>query len=254
MRSNEPRNCPGANQPGIAYMFTNCLWSRSMNVLAFASRKGGSGKSTLAAHLAVHMHRPSRPCLLIDDDPQGSLKLWNSLRGDDALPLETVKRGISDILKKAKQHDIKWILIDTPPNMSASVADAIQSATLVVIPCRPGVFDLDAVQETIGFARRIRTPYAVVINGAPPRREDVESPSVTYARKTLAKLEIPVWGGQITQRSDFSLALVNGEGAKEYNGASCSTDEIARLWRAIERSVKAIHEAREGKAMHRVAA
>jgi hypothetical protein len=36
--------------------------------------------------------------------------------------------------------------------------------------------------------------------------------------------------------------------------ASCSTDEIARLWCAIERSVKTIREAREGKAMHRVAA
>jgi cellulose biosynthesis protein BcsQ len=58
-----------------------------MDVLAFASRKGGSGKSTLAAHLAVHVHRPSRRCLLIDDDPQGSLTLWNELREQDALPL-----------------------------------------------------------------------------------------------------------------------------------------------------------------------
>ena len=42
-----------------------------MNVIVFASRKGGSGKSTLAAHLAAYAHRPSRPCLLIDTDPQG---------------------------------------------------------------------------------------------------------------------------------------------------------------------------------------
>jgi MinD superfamily P-loop ATPase len=48
-----------------------------MNVLAFASRKGGAGKSTLAAHLAAYVHGPTRRCLLIDDDPQGSLTLWN---------------------------------------------------------------------------------------------------------------------------------------------------------------------------------
>jgi cellulose biosynthesis protein BcsQ len=73
-----------------------------MDILAFASRKGGSGKSTLAAHLAVHVHRPSRPCLLVDDDPQGSLTLWNELRENDALPIKTVKRGIANILKKTK--------------------------------------------------------------------------------------------------------------------------------------------------------
>ena len=230
------------------------LWGAFMNVLTFASRKGGSGKSTLAAHLAAHVHRPSRPCLLIDDDPQESLTLWNTLRGDGALPLKTVKRSISDILKKAKGDGVQWVFVDTPPNMSVSVTDAIQCATLVIVPCRPGVFDIDAVPETIGFARRARKPYAVVINGAPPKRQDVESPSVTYARETLAKMEIPVWGGQITQRSSFSLALAAGEGAKEYDAESYSAAEIGRLWSAIERSVKAINGAREGGGMHRVAA
>jgi hypothetical protein len=66
----------------------------SMNVLVFASRKGGSGKSTLAAHLAAHANGPSRPCLLVDDDPQGSLRLWNALRNYEALPLKTVDRSI----------------------------------------------------------------------------------------------------------------------------------------------------------------
>jgi cellulose biosynthesis protein BcsQ len=225
-----------------------------MNVLVFASRKGGSGKSTLAAHLAAHVHVPSRPCLLIDDDPQGSLTLWNELRKDDALPLKTVKRSIADILKKAKRDGVEWVFVDTPPNMSVSVIDAIQSATLVIIPCRPGVFDIVAVQETIGFARRTRTPYAVVLNGAPPKRQEVVSPLVTYARECLAELNTPVWGGQITQRTSFSLALAEGEGVKEYDVDSDSTAEIGRLWRAIEKSVKAIRGAREGAVMHRVAA
>jgi len=52
-----------------------------MNVIVFASRKGGSGKSTLAAHLAAQVHKSSKPCLLIDADPQGSLTLWHKLRG-----------------------------------------------------------------------------------------------------------------------------------------------------------------------------
>ena len=228
-----------------------------MEVIVFASRKGGAGKSTLTAHLAAHAHKPSRPCLLIDADPQGSLALWHKLRlaggGADDLPIKSAQRNIADVVKQAKADGVEWVFIDTAPNMSASVTDAIRTATLVVIPCRPGVFDLDAVKDTIEFAREARRPYAVVINAAPPKRQDVESPTVTHAREILGALQIPVWGGQITQRANFSAALAEGEGAKEYDSSSTAAAEIARLWLAIEKSVKAIHGAREG-GMHRVAA
>ena len=131
-----------------------------MNVVAFASRKGGTGKSTLAAHLAAHVHVLVRPCLLIDDDPQGSLTLWNELRQGAALPIKTVERRIPDILKKAKRHGIGWTFIDTPANVSASVIEAIEAATLVIVPCRPNLFDIDAVQDTIELARCLQTPYS----------------------------------------------------------------------------------------------
>ncbi len=225
-----------------------------MNVVVFASRKGGSGKSTLAAHLAAHVHKPSRACLLIDADPQGSLALWHKLRNADELPLKTAQRGIPDLVKAAKRDGIEWVFIDTAANMSANVTDAIRAATLVVVPCRPGVFDLEAVKETVAFARQSRKPYAVVINAAPPRRQDVESPMVTHARESLGSLNIPVWGGQITQRANFTLALAEGEGAKEYDADSQAAAEIGRLWAAIEKSVKAIHGAYEGATMHRAAA
>jgi chromosome partitioning protein len=225
-----------------------------MDIVVFASRKGGSGKSTLAAHLAAHAHKPSRPCLLVDTDPQGSLTLWHKLRNRDDLPLKVAHRGIADVVKTAKRDGVEWIFIDTAPNMSPSVTDAIRAATLVVIPCRPGVFDLEAVKETVGFARQFRKPYAVVINGAPPRRQDLESPMVSHARETLLGLNIPVWGGQVTQRANFILALADGAGAKEYEADSLAAAEIGRLWAAIEKSVKAIHGAHEGAAMHRVAA
>ena len=172
-----------------------------MNILAFASRKGGAGKSTLAAHLAAHVHGPTRPCLLIDDDPQGSLTLWNELRANSALPLKIVKRGIADIIKKAKRKGVRLGLSLIPHRThQRACIEAIEAATLVIIPCRPGLFDIDAVQETIGFARQARTPYAVVFNAAPPKRQEIKSPAVTIARKCLAQLEVPVWGGQITHR------------------------------------------------------
>jgi chromosome partitioning protein len=195
-----------------------------------------------------------RSCLLIDDDPQGSLSLWNEQRSEHALPFKVVKRDIAHVVKKAKQKSIEWIFIDTPPNNSVSVLEAIEAATLVVIPCRPGLFDLDAVQDTIALARHARTPYAVVFNAAPPKRQGLEAPSVSLARRYLAQLEVPVWGGQISHRASFSLALTDGEAIKGYDADPCATAEINGLWSAVENSIKVIHGAREKAAMHRVAA
>lgn len=223
-----------------------------MNVLAFASRKGGSGKSTLAAHLAAYAYNSANPSLLVDDDPQGSLMLWNELRQDAALPLRTVKRRIPDVLKKARRHGVEWVFIDTPANVSACVVEAMEAATLVIIPCRPGLFDIDAVQETIEFARHARTPYAVVLNGAAPKRSEVKSPAVASARDCLARLGVPVWGGQITHRASFSLSI--SRAVKEYDDDSDVATEISRLWKAIEKSVAVINGVSEKAAMHRFAA
>jgi cellulose biosynthesis protein BcsQ len=226
-----------------------------MNVLVFASRKGGSGKSTLAAHLASYVAKPSRPTLLIDADPQGSLSLWHDLRGQESLGLKRGTRSLSDTLKAAKREGYAWAFIDTPPNKSAAVVEAIRQATLVVIPTRPSLFDLAAVQDTIELARDLRKPYAVVFNAAPAKRNDVEAAVMADARAGLSDDKIPVWSGQITHRADLSLALRDGEGAKEYDPDSAAAIEMGQLWSAIDRSVKAINGAyKTARGMHRVAA
>lgn len=211
-----------------------------MNVIVFASRKGGSGKSTLTAHLAAHVHKSAKSCLLIDADPQGSLTLWHKLRGTNEPRLKTAARSVGDIVAQAKKDGVEWVFIDTPPNVTPIVEDAIRNATLVIIPARPGVFDVDAVQETIQTCRSARKPYAVVMNGAPALRDDNESRIVTIARDALAKFKAPVWSGQITNRADLLVALANGEGAREYATEGRAASEIGRLWTAIERSIKAI--------------
>ena len=64
-----------------------------------------------------------------------------------------------------------------------------------------------------------------------------------------------MWGGQITNRADLLMALSHGEGAREYYAEGRAAAEIARLWAAIERSVKAIRgQASATGAMHKQAA
>jgi chromosome partitioning protein len=226
-----------------------------MVVITVASRKGGSGKSTLTAHLSAYANKASRRCLLIDADPQGSLTLWHGLRKSGEPLLRSATRGVDNLIKAAKDAGLEWVFIDTPPQMSGIVNDAIRAATLVVIPARPSVFDIDAVKETIEYARERRKPYAIVLNGAPPKRDTSEAPITALAREGLDKLKAPVWSGQITHRTTYSLALAEGEGAREFDPDSQAAGEIARLFSAIERSVRAIQGEISGtNAMHRRAA
>jgi cellulose biosynthesis protein BcsQ len=122
------------------------------------------------------------------------------------------------------------------------VTEAIRCATIVVIPSRPGVFDIDAVKETIEFTRALHKPYAVVMNSAPARRANRDSSVVTQARQSLAAINAPVWGGQISYRTNYGLALAEGEDADEYDHSSLAAIEIGTLWYAIEQSVRAITE------------
>ncbi|MGY4500913.1 chromosome partitioning protein [Bradyrhizobium sp. GM24.11] len=199
-----PINFSFTNQRGDSFSWPGVnLEARGMNVIVFASRKGGSGKSTLAAHLAAQI-KASKQVMLVDADPQGSLTLWHKLRGTNEPPIKAAVNSVSGIVSAAKRDGYEWVLIDTPPNLSAVVDDAIKNATMVVIPARPGVFDVNAVQETIQMCRAARKPYAVVLNGAPARRDESESPIVTIAREALAKFRAPVWGRSDHQSFGFA--------------------------------------------------
>jgi chromosome partitioning protein len=214
-----------------------------MNVITLASRKGGAGKSTLTAHLAAFAQRQGHRCLLVDADPQGSLALWHSRRADGQPALQTAERGIDRAVAQAMVDGYGWVFIDTSPTMWVVVQEAIRAATLVLIPARPGFFDLAAVRETVAVARKYSKPYAVVINAAPVKRDDKESPAVALSRAELDRLAIPLWSGQISQRAAYLTSLAAGASAGELSPDSAARNEIVRLWSAVERSVAAIHGA-----------
>jgi chromosome partitioning protein len=115
---------------------------------------------------------------------------------------------------------------------------------LVLIPARPGFFDLAAVRETVKVARERNCPYAVVINAAPVKRDDKESGLVAQSRTYFDGLQIPVWAGQISQRAGFQSTLAAGASAAEIGPNTAAGIEIAKLWAAVEKSMDAINSAR----------
>ena len=215
-----------------------------MDVITLASRKGGAGKSTLTAQLAAQAQVAGRRVLVIDADPQGSLKLWHARRAGEGLKLVTPERGLERAVAFAMIEGFDTVFIDTAPTMWVVVQEAIRAATLTLIPARPGFFDLAAVRETVKVARQHDCPYAVVINAAPVRRDDKDTALVTQSRSYFDNLGVPVWAGQISQRAGFQSTLAAGASAAEIGPNTAAGVEIAKLWAAVEKSIEAINNAR----------
>lgn len=214
-----------------------------MHVLVFASRKGGAGKSTLAANFAAFLAESERRTLLVDTDRQGSLELWHRVRGQDEPRLKAGMRDLDVALRRARQEGTEWVIVDTPPNVLVGVSEAIKFASLVIIPTRPSLFDIAAVQDTVRIAEGLRKPYAVVINAAPARRGNDDHAIVKDARGALKALNVPVWHGQITHNPDISLSTAYGQGVAEYGTKSAATEEMAQLYKSLTRTMEAIGEA-----------
>jgi chromosome partitioning protein len=200
-----------------------------MKTLAIIAQKGGSGKTTLAVHMAVCATRREINTALIDIDPQASAYKWNESRPDER-KLDATKADVGQIpafLKQAKAGGIDLVIIDTAPHSDQAAAIAAQLADLVLIPCRPARFDLDAIASTVQIAKVAKTPAAVVINAAPRGKLAEE------ARAALEQQGITVIEPVLHQRAAYSHAVIDGRSVHEYEPDGKAAAEIDELYNFI---------------------
>ncbi len=203
-----------------------------MKTLAVLAQKGGTGKSTLAAHLAVEACRTGpRPVVLVDLDPQASLRRWYEKRESDApVMLDLGRDSLGTVLDACREDDIGLAIIDTAPHALSQAAAAATAADLVVIPTRPGVMDIEAIDATVDIVQGVEADGVIVINAARPRG------SITAeAREMLEIYELPVCPTAIVNRAALADALIDGRGVQELDAKGKAADEIKAVWRWLKR-------------------
>jgi chromosome partitioning protein len=122
---------------------------------ALLARKGGAGKTTVAIHLGVLAHTAGERVVFFDLDPQRSLALWWQNRAADSPSLvETDARRLPDLLREAAAEGYDFAVVDTPPAVTFDTARVAGVADLVLIPLRPSLPDLYAVEGTRLWSRR----------------------------------------------------------------------------------------------------
>lgn len=210
-----------------------------MKTITIAARKGGVGKTTLATHISVIATGPKRPVLLFDTDPQRSLKWWWDLReGDTPALVECEARELPKILPAAEAEGVAFAIVDTPPHAETSIAEAMRVADLVLVPTRPGPFDLAAVAATLDLARRVGKVPLAVINHAPPRTGLSEPAIVAEARETLTRMGAVVAAAVVSQRVAMSHAVIGGQTVNEYEPEGRAAAEMLTLWREVQSHLK----------------
>ena len=195
-----------------------------MPVVAIVNQKGGTGKTTLATNLASVLAEKGA-VLLLDADPQASSQNWAT--GDWVSPEGLVVKGMGrgNLLEQVKfmSREYDWIIIDGPPGITRTSADAVRAADLVLIPAKPSPLDVWAASDIVEAVRaRQKTS-----NGAPKAAFVITmaQPRTRLGRQidaALSDMGIPVLQARTTQRVSYPNAINDG------NSVVDGTDQTAR--------------------------
>jgi len=205
-----------------------------VKTLAVISRKGGAGKTTLSVNLAITAHLAGLKIMLADIDPQRSAS--DSLRartGDGPILAEINAGKLFSTQTQAQHSDFDALIIDTPAAPEADVLQAINSADLCVLVCRPTFLDIASVVRSAESVRRLGKKGVIVLSQAPSRRNGVEPPAVLKAAEALRFAGMPLAPIGLRARTAFQQSVAHGRSVCEWEPGSAAAEEINRLWDLI---------------------
>ena len=200
-----------------------------MKIVALCSQKGGPGKTTLGLNLAVASEMAGHTTVIIDLDPQASASKWKDRREQETpVVISTHASRLKSALEAAEENGVILCILDTPPNAESAVRDAAKAADLCLIPCRPAMFDIEAIEPTIEIAKMVNVEMRVILNAVPPR-----SSMLHQARRAVEVYGVPCAPCIVGNRAAFSHAIIDGLAAQEFEPRGKASNEIRLLYRYV---------------------
>lgn len=208
-----------------------------MHVICLLSQKGGAGKSTIVQSLAVCADQHGQSTLIVELDPQGTLKDWSNRREADHPQVhQTLPQSIGDVLEDARERGVDWVFIDTPGHHNPAAVAAAAYADVIFIPCKIlSMKDVDAILPTITEAERAQKPVYVIMNQVPPN-----APKLVRKRQLSIQesFDIKVLSLCLSRRADFEYCDAHGLSATEYNPKGAAAAEIEKLYVLVQAIVR----------------
>ena len=204
-----------------------------MRTIAILSQKGGAGKTTIAVNLAVAAELAGKRSVIVDLDPQASSTSWGDSRSSDAPVVVSAQASrLSNVLEAASKNGAELAIIDTAPHSESVSLAAARLADFILIPCRPAILDLRAINHTIELVRLAAKPAAVILNCVPARGSLAEE-----ATQAVQGYGIDIAPVQIGQRAAYLHSLTAGLASMEYEPDGKAAAEITQLYKWTCRQV-----------------
>lgn len=198
-----------------------------MKTIAVIAQKGGTGKTTIAIHLAVAAELAGRSAVIVDLDPQTSAASWKDLRASETpVVISTQATRLDQVLKTARQHGADLAVIDTAPHSESASLAAARQADLVLIPCRPAILDLKAIDVTVDLVKLAGKRASVVLNAVPPRGGLGDE-----AAEAVKEYEVEISPARLGHRAAYQHCLALGQSAQEYEPEGIAAQEIKSLYK-----------------------
>jgi len=204
-----------------------------MKTVAIISQKGGAGKTTVAIHLAVAAEQQGLRTAVFDLDPQASATSWADRRKISAPAVVAAQPPrLANLLAQAATQSADLVLIDSAPNADAASLAAARVADLILIPCRPAAFDLDAIGTTLNLAAVAGKPAWVVLNAVSPHGKLGEE-----AAEALRQGGVQVAPLTLHHLVAFAHAVNDGRTAQEYEPKSRAATEVGTLFKWLTKTL-----------------
>lgn len=177
-------------------------------ILAFIHQKGGVGKSTLSIATSIWLARRGRDVLLVDVDTQGTSYRWGKRFGEK-FGVEARAQHQRLLRKDARslKADHQDLILDLPPTVTPQTEKAIEIADFLIIPMRPSLPDLWALDRLIGLIlvsdRKPPPPYRILYS------QTTSAPSLEF-QQALETRRVEAFEEAIPLNDDWA-ALFGGE-------------------------------------------
>jgi chromosome partitioning protein len=132
----------------------------------------------------------------------------------------------------AEALGVSLLIIDTKGELSAATLAAIRTASLVISPVRPSLFDFLALKDTarlIGQAGKLEAAVCVV-NGIMPGKGQEGAYSEAELAAASLGIKVAPSPAYLCQRVDYVKAIGTGQGVTEAKPRSQAANEIRAVW------------------------
>lgn len=201
-------------------------------VVSFASSKGGAGKTTSAFLLATILAKKGINVGVIDADPNHPFCLWEK-QGGRIENLSIIKNDseetiLDDIEHAKKKHS--FVIVDLEGTANLSVAYAVTSSDLVIIPAQRSQLDASEAAKVIGLIKRQsevskRTiPTALLFTRTSPA---IRTKGMRRMQESLDTNQVDTFEVEINEREAFRAIW-------DYNSTLCqlSTSQVSGVDKA----------------------